>query len=137
MQMGDALARILTAIGHDAVSALFNALLLSDRPGGAHELCYERVGHLVQLIHARYMTLGHDESVHGSLGRDIGNGEDFVVFIQFCGWNFSIHYTAEYAGFVAWHCDSSLRLWRRERRVAPILFVQSMADIRLTALARG
>jgi hypothetical protein len=90
----DRLASVLADIGDNSV-AVFKSAHLGDL-GNCLEYSFYATGGFIRDSVGRFnMTFGNDQNVYGSLGIDILEGVDLVVFIDLLGGDLSRDYFTE------------------------------------------
>ena len=98
MEMGNGLARIRTAVGDNAV-AVRNARALCDCGNLFKDIRNDGGVFTVYFVNASNVRFGNNENVNGSLGRDIVESKNLIVFIRFFGGDIAVYDLAEKAVF--------------------------------------
>ncbi len=95
MKMKNRLARLLSVVqnGAELVDSLLPGDLAADPYDPAHQL-FVLCG---QGCRAADMFFGDDQEVDGGLGRNVPEGKNFIVFVQFVRRDFSLDDFAEQA----------------------------------------
>jgi hypothetical protein len=96
VEMEDCLARLGAVIHHQP--ALLRAVFPGELSADADDLADERFVFACNRGRAAEMFLGNDQEMSRRLRRDVPEGEDLIILIQFAGRDFTVDDPAEKTG---------------------------------------